>query len=234
MSRCEHSDDSGAYVLRALDESTASEFSAHLAECEACRREVAELQVVADNLPLAAPQVVPPLSVRDRIMAAIEPEAQLLRAAGSGADRPAVSKRRRWLPALGLRPVLAGGVVACAAAIAVVLAVSSGGGSGARTFAASLAPAGAKVAVKVSGGRAELSVAGMPSTPVGKVYEVWLVKQGDAPRPTHALFGVRADGRAVVKVPERLGNAEAVWVTAEPSGGSVVPTSAPVIKTNLA
>jgi anti-sigma factor RsiW len=234
MTRCEHSDNAGAYVLRALDEPAASEFSAHLAECDVCRREVAELQVVADNLPLAAPQVVSPQSVRDRIMAAVEPEAQLLRAAGRGADRPAAPKRRRrWLPSFGLRPALAAGAVACAALVAVVLAASSGGG-GSRTFAASLAPAGAKVVVKVSGERAELSVAGMPATPANRVYEVWLVREGSAPRPTHALFGVRADGNAVVKIPERLGNAQAVWVTAEPSGGSLVPTGAPVIKTNLA
>jgi len=237
MTRCEYHADVGAYVLKALDEDASVEFAAHLETCEACRREAAELQMVADTLPLAAPQVAPSRAVRDRIMAVAESEAELLRATDAAADRTpadvaAERRRRRWLPRPALRPALAFGSVACAAVVAVIVA-TSGGGPESRTVSASLAPAGAKASVKVTGHRAELSVAGMPSPAGGKVYEVWLVRAGQAPQATHALFGVRGDGRAVVEIPEPVADADAIWVTAEPSGGSSVPTSAPVIKAAL-
>ena len=232
MITCDHSESVGAYVLRALGEPAATEFAAHLHTCDACTREVAELQVVADNLPLVAPQVAPSRALKDRIMSVVESEAQLLRAAGAGADRaPGAERRRRWMPRFGLRPAIALAAAACVIA-AVVVAVGQSGGTDSRTFRASLAPAGAQVAVKVTGDRAQLSVRNMPAPDAGKVYEVWLIRQGERPQPTHALFGVR-EGRAVVEIPDALNDADAVWVTAEPSTGSVVPTSEPVIKTRL-
>jgi hypothetical protein len=234
MTDCQHSESVGAYVLQALDEPALAEFVLHLDACDVCREEIAELQVVADNLPLVAPQVAPAPALRDRIMAVVESEAELLRAAGAGADRvPARAAPRRWrLPRLRLAPSLAAGAVACAAVVAVLVAGS--GGADTRTVSAAVAPRGARASVKVTGERAELTVVGMPSPAAGKVYEVWLVRAGRAPQPTHALFGVRADGRAVVKIPERIVGADAVWVTAEPNSGSVVPTGQPVIKANLA
>ena len=72
MSSCAHHDDAGSYVLRALPEDEHERFEAHLATCEACRREVADLQMAADTLPLAAVQVGPPPELRERIMAGIE------------------------------------------------------------------------------------------------------------------------------------------------------------------
>jgi anti-sigma factor RsiW len=235
MSRCEHSENVGAYVLKALDEPAASEFSAHLADCQACSREVADLQVVADNLPLAAEQVSPSQAVRDRIMASVQSEAQLLQAAGARADRPATPtkrprRRRRWMPRLVTKPAIAAMAAACA--LLVALLVDRSDGPHTRTFSAA-APAGAQAFVTVRNGRAELSVERMPSPAQGKVYEVWLVRAGRPPQATHALFGVRSDGRAVVKIPERVGDADAVWVTAEPPSGSVVPSGPPVIKANL-
>ena len=50
----------GSYLLEALPEDERRGFEAHLATCEACRREVADLQIAADTLPLAAVQVGPP------------------------------------------------------------------------------------------------------------------------------------------------------------------------------
>ena len=47
---CEHRDDAGAWVLRALPEDESERFAAHRAGCDECRREVAELQMVADTL----------------------------------------------------------------------------------------------------------------------------------------------------------------------------------------
>ena len=54
---CRHRDDAGPWVLGALDDEDARAFAEHLESCSICRLEVAELQVVADVLPMAAPQL---------------------------------------------------------------------------------------------------------------------------------------------------------------------------------
>src|SRR3954454_17123655 len=72
---CEHRDDAGAWVLGALDDADRERFAAHMPGCEICRREVAELQMVADTLPLAAAQVAPPPELKERLMAAVRAEA---------------------------------------------------------------------------------------------------------------------------------------------------------------
>src|SRR6185503_1310666 len=76
----------GAWVLGALPEDEQRRFAAHLETCEICRREVAELQMVADTLPLAAVQVAPPPELKDRIMSSVRAEAEVLRASGPEAD----------------------------------------------------------------------------------------------------------------------------------------------------
>ena len=81
MTACARRDDAGSYVLHALPDDEYERFEAHLATCEECRREVAELQVAADTLPLAAVQVSPPPELRDRIMTIVRSEAELLGAA---------------------------------------------------------------------------------------------------------------------------------------------------------
>jgi hypothetical protein len=231
MSGCAHRDDAGAWVLQALAEDDAHAFGEHLRGCAECRREVAELQSVADALPLAAPQVVPPPALKGRIMSVVESEAQLLRAAGPAADRPPARRARRR-PWAGIRPLPA--LAAACAILAVAIAggvLLSGDGGGATTYAAQ-APRGADVTVRVEDGRARLDVRGMPAPPPGRVYQVWLAKGNGAPAPTDTLW-VPRQGRAQVDVGESLGGADKVLVTAEPMGGSDRPTSAPVVRASL-
>ena len=254
---CERRDDVGAWVLGALDPAEQERFAAHLAGCATCQREVAELQMVADTLPLAAAQVAPPPELKERIMAAVRAEAAVLEAAGPEADRPPAAapsaavgeppvaepaarpkrpprkKRWEWLrrPLPGLRPLPA----AVAAAVLIALGVAGGvllsGGPSERTVAAQVvapsAPA-ARASLTVDDGRATLRVRNFPAPPRGRVYQVWLKRPGRAPDPTNALFGVRA-GSATVQVPGSVRGVEQVLVTDEPDGGSRAPTRAPVI-----
>jgi hypothetical protein len=53
------------------------------------------------------------------------------------------------------------------------------------------------------------------------------------PSPTGALFGVTAAGAGEVEVPGDLRGVSRVTVTQEPTGGSRVPTRAPVIIATL-
>jgi hypothetical protein len=73
----------------------------------------------------------------------------------------------------------------------------------------------------------------MPAPPAGRVYQVWLKRDGEAPQPTHTLFNVRNDGQATVRISEPVKDADQLLVTAEPSGGSIVPTSKPVLQAQL-
>jgi hypothetical protein len=245
---CGHVEDVGAWVLGALPRAEAERFAAHLPGCAVCRREVAELQIVADTLPLVADQVAPPPELKLRIMSAVRAEADVLEAAGPEADtvaapveeparpaRPDAGRERPWWrrPLLALRPVPA----AFAAAVLIALGVAggvlvAGGGPSERTVQASVAlptdPA-ARAALTVEGERATLSVRDFPSPPRGRVYQVWIKRPGrTAPEPTDALFDVRG-GRATVEVPGGVDGVEQVLVTDEPNGGSAAPTRDPVV-----
>lgn len=237
--RCLHRDDAGPWVLGALDDADTRAFAAHLEQCDHCRAEVAALQPVADVLPMAAPQAVPPPALKDRIMAVVESEAQLLRAAGPEADRVAPPARDRdrargrfgWLR----RPVPAAAFAAAALAVVVlaIALVSSGGDD--THLVPGFGPKGAQVALRVNhdDDHGQLEIDGMPAAPLGQVYQVWLVTGKDKPRATHALFSVPADGRARVEIPESLEGTDQVLITAEPPGGSDQPTSTPLAGAKL-
>jgi anti-sigma-K factor RskA len=227
--------DAAAYVLGALEQGELSRFREHLEDCAQCRSEVAELQPVADELPASAPPAVASHALRERILATVRSEAELLSAAGHAADRPAEA-RRRWRPrsdfALGISAAAAAGV---AALIAVLIAVGSSGHARLTvTEGKGVGPArSAHVSLRQRDGRAELVVAHMPQPAVGRIYEVWLSRgRGDA-QPTNALFSVTGTGSGSVDVPNSLHGVKEVMVTSEPSGGSMHPTTKPLIIVGL-
>jgi hypothetical protein len=100
---CARLDDVGSYVLGGLDEAERERFVAHLPGCAACRRELAELQSVADTLPLAAPEVVPPPELKDRIMAVVRADVAQREAAAAHGERPAQAEHPAT-PAQAERP----------------------------------------------------------------------------------------------------------------------------------
>ena len=225
---CEHSADAAPYVLGSLDDPDT--FRAHLSGCEECRANVARLQPVADTLPTAVAAFPAPDRLRERIMTTVRAEAELLRAAGSEADRPvADSPRVSWRRL----PMLAGAIAMAATAVLVV-ALTVGQGVEVHVtpgrFAASVQ--GGRVFLRQIDNRAELVVSGMPPAPPGKIYEVW-ESRGAAPLPTNALFGVTRSGGASVDVPGSLRGVREVLVTPEPLGGSSHPTSTPVLSVAL-
>jgi anti-sigma-K factor RskA len=218
------------YVLGALTEEEHVAFVAHLQSCAICRDEVSALEVVADALPAAAPQVLAPVELKDRVMATVRQEASLSAPAASLGRAPSRGGSFGWLQ---WRPALAGALVAGACALAAVLVSSSGGGAAhARVLDAQvLAPTGTAT-IHLSEGHAELDVADMPQTTPSRVYEVWLKRSG-APQPTDALFTVSSNGDATVGVPGSVNGVSEILVTSEPRGGSRVPTRSPVIVARL-
>jgi anti-sigma factor RsiW len=228
---CPRLADAAAYVLGALEQDELDRYREHLATCAQCRAEVAELQTVVDELPTTVSPAQAAPELRERILATVRAEAELLSAAGAEADRPTPS-RRRWRPrsdfALGISAAAAAGL---AALVAVLIAVGSSGHAKvtvtpgetkgqARTAQASL---------RQSDGRAELVVSHMPQPAVGRIYEVWLSRGAGDAQPTNALFSVTGTGSGSVDVPNSLHGVKEVMVTSEPSGGSAHPTTKPLI-----
>jgi Anti-sigma-K factor rskA len=228
---CEHGADAAPYVLGALED--AKTYREHLATCASCRAEVAELQFVADTLPATVPPMLAPPAMRERILATVRSEAELLKAAGSESDRP-VKERGRWRSP---RVSFLGAGLAAAATVVVAVAIGFSVHSSPHQHvtSAQVAPGmrGTEASLRQSGGRAELVVSGMPQPALGHVYEVWLASASAPPRPTNALFGVTNSGRASVSVPGNLHGVKEVLVTSEPRGGSLHPTSPTVIRVTL-
>ena len=130
--------------------------------------------------------------------------------------------------------------VVAALVLVIILAVAAGLYLGAppsgRSHAAHShrANAGVRASLRRVGARAELLVAGMPEPPIGEVYEVWLTRSSPAPQPTDALFTVNRSGNASVYIPGSLRGVRKVTVTSEPLGGSIHPTTPPVLSVTLA
>jgi anti-sigma-K factor RskA len=227
-------DTAAAYVLGAMAVAEREEFEAHLSSCEICRQEVDELRPAAEALPMASPLMVPPPELKDRIMAEVEREAELLGAAGAGADRPARTERRRrgsWLGGWRLAPVAAT-VLAAGVLAGFVIA---GLGDGTQTYQATVDSTqlqGAQAELRVDDGDATLVADGLPEPRGDDVYQVWIKRPGvDAPEPS-VLFLPR-DGSAAAAVPDGADDAEAILVTREPRTGSETPSENPVMTISL-
>lgn len=219
--------DAAAYVLGALEPEEAEAFSRHLATCVVCRDEVAAFQHTANALAMAPAQQPAPHGLKRRVMRAVrESDAQ---AQGSAARRP----RRVGSGLFVARPALAA-IAALAVVVVVGAIIVSGGGSGTRTIAASVSGSPGTAQLSVDGGHGQLVVRNFPQPAAGHIYEMWELRSGaKAPSPTGTLFSVNSSGAGNVGVPGSLHGVSKVLVTQEPAGGSLAPTTTPVIIASL-
>jgi anti-sigma-K factor RskA len=233
-------DSVGSYLLGALPPEERDGFAAHLEDCPVCRQDVEALSIAAEVLPLSVEPVAPPAALKDRIMAVVDSEAELLAAAGDEADaprrRPAARSRRGFLGGLLLRPGVA---LACAAVLLVAggivgALVSGGDDGGSRTVVAETSAPRADVRLEIRDDRATLVARRMPAPPPGRMYQVWIKRPGREPEPTSVLWSTRTNGSAEVAVPGTLDGVDAILVTDEPRGGSNVPSKMPVIVASTA
>lgn len=219
----EYSDALPAYALGALSDDEVTRVKHHLDDCPECRAGLEWLRAGVEVLPASVPQIEAPPELKRRLMAVVEAEAELLRAAGASADRPQAARRRWWSSPLAPR-LAVGAAALCVVAVAVVLAVV-GGGTATRTISAQTTLARARASLQVRGTHAELVVTGLPALAADHVEEIW-VKRGSAPAAPAGTF-VLASGSVAVARPVRPG--DLVLVTVEPGGGTAAPTTAPVI-----
>ena len=238
LHECPRVEDAAGYVLRALPDDECESYRYHVAECEQCTEKVAELGFVANALLSGVPQLQAPPEVRERVMAVVNAEAQLLRAAGPAADRPVTEPawRTRILGGFSLRlwPATALACALLALGIGAGTLLDRQDGAPDRVITAKVTQPGATAVVRLSAQSTRLELTGMRPPPERRIYQVWLDPVGDrGPEPTQALFSVNREGRATVAVPGDLDDVAAVLVTHEPLGGSPVPTRQPVIQARL-
>jgi len=207
-------EDAAAYVLGALEPAEADAFRRHVARCDACREEVAAYEQITRTLPGASTRHQVPGDLRRRVLGEV-------RATPKATAVPKrVTAPRSW------RALTAWGGALAAVVVAVILAFAlSSGGSGTRTIEASAGSA----ELRINRGHGDLIVHRLPQLPAGRIYQMWVQRGNGRPSPTGTLFSVSAGGTASVGVPGSLDGVSAVMVTQEPAGGTLAPTSAPVI-----
>jgi len=232
---CGRASHAAAWVLGTLSADDAERYAEHLEVCAICRAEVARLQVAADALVDAVPPATPPSELRARLIAAVEAEAALFRAAEEGPQLPEPAGGRNRIRAL----VLVGLAGLCLVAVGVAvggLVTSDERGAPVDTVAGSVTREGggprARAAVVLEGDTATLVLSDLAAPPEGRVYQAWVVRRPSTPIPTGALFSIPRSGDTEISLPS-VRDAERVIVTAEPARGSRTPTRPPLVIVTL-
>lgn len=223
------------YTLGILEEGEARQVAEHLAECIACRHELAAYQRVADNLPLAVPAESPSPELKGRLMARIGRLEEKRSPQPSRWQIP-----QRWVPAGAFAGLL----------VILLLAISNlmlwqrlnhseviTGPLGMRAIVlgntAAASEASAFVVMGSDGNNGVLVVDHLQPLDESHEYQVWLVKNG---APTSGgTFVVDEDGYRGMRLtaPDSLLTYSDVFVTVEPAGGSPSPTGARVLSGSL-
>ena len=229
---------SGAYAVDALDDLERARFERHLAECPACREEVAGLSEASALLATDA-EVAPPATLRARVLADIATVRPLPPQVAVGPPPPAVpparqTRRRRWTvlvaAAAAVAAVGAGAVVwqqwgaetqqVTSAADRVLQAPDAG------TVTVPLAGGGRATLIRSESERAAvLRTSGLPAAPPGKTYQLWLDVPGEGMVPA-GLMEPRGDQTVVLQ--GDAARATGAGITVEPARGSRQPTSEPL------
>ena len=229
----------GAYAVDALDELERARFEQHLATCDDCRAEVAELRETAALLADAV-ATEPPASLRDSVLAGISqvrplpPEVPVATSTHRRAVEPA-GRGRSWMPFL------------VAAAFALIVGI---GAAVVQPWASDDAPSRLAAAEQVleapdaqqvfldlgdagratvtrskARDRAVIETEDMVAAPEGKDYELWLM----SPEGVFTSAGLMPDAADQTLVLDgAAADAIAVGITVEPEGGSPAPTSEPI------
>lgn len=221
----------GAYALDALDELERARFDQHLAMCEDCRAEVAELRETAAFLAEAV-ATPPPASLRTAVLAGISqvrPMPPEVPVAAPTSISSARAQRRRpvwttFLVAAALMLVAGVGIATWSpwasdevpqltAAEQVLQAPD------AERVVLDLGETGhAEVIRSKELHKAVIRTEDMAAAPSGQVYQLWLQQRGDM-----VPAGLMEGGSQEIILEGDAATASAAGVTIEPAGGSTTP-----------
>lgn len=234
----------GAYAVDALPPDERDRFEEHLAACEPCRLEVRELQATAARLGSAGPAEPPPAlkgAVMDEIRRTRQEPPLTLPGPADTEQRTSPSPPSPWyqqvlapaaailvLVVIGLTAVIANlngrldELEARAVPVADVLTAPDA------ITVAQAGPGGSQMRLVASPTRGEgvLLVDGMDRAPTDRVYQLWLLRDGEA--SPAGLLQVDERGRGTHVMTGDMSDVSAVALTIEPAGGSPQPTSDPI------
>lgn len=225
---------SGAYAVDALDDVERHLFETHLGSCETCQSEVDSIRHAAILLGELA-TATPPPALKTRIMADIS-QVRPLPPTASVVTVLAERRTARWgrfLAAAATVAAVTGGVVAVgslnedsstqrpvlSAAQQVIQARD------ARHVSVDL-PGGASATVyrSLALNEAAILTRKMPAAPKGRVYQLWLTRDGDM-IPAGTMTG---GGSTALVLKGSVIGTDGAGITIEPKGGSKTPSSAPI------
>ncbi|MER6169571.1 anti-sigma factor [Streptomyces violaceorubidus] len=232
----------GAYAVHAVSGEERAAFERHLADCDACKQEVAEFTATAGRLALASTVRTRPV-MREQVLRRITtvrqvpPGAAPLERVRRGAQRGRGSARWALAASVAAAAAFGGTTVwqyeraqdasrAAAQAqrhvedLAGVLAAPD-----AKSRAAKVAGGAGTLVVSASRDRAVFVASGMTAPPRGKVYQLWFADGGKM--RAAGLMDPARDSQAVL-MQGAVDGASEVGITVEPAGGSKQPTSTPV------
>ncbi len=227
-----------AFVMEDLPEDEMRQVKDHLAKCPSCRADLAFLQQMAAELPLALAQAAPPPELKSKLM-------QSIRSHKPGQE--ASTARPRSLP--NLAEYLRGHFVAFGLALIVILALGNvwlwrqlnlavqTTHTPQRLVTLSntqFAPgANGTLVVSPNGHDFTLVVADLARLDVSKQYQVWLIK--GTGHTSVGVFSVDPNGYASLEIsaPESLTQYDAIGISIEPAGGSQMPTGSSVLRGDL-
>jgi anti-sigma-K factor RskA len=190
-----------AYALDALAPDEAEAYERHLAQCEECREQLAELNGTAAALAFGSVAPAPPPRLRDAIL------------------EQAAAERTNVVPFLQRRWVARGMAIGAAAAACIVvgLAVALSQSNHTRSLSVSVGP----------NRMATIHVSGLSTAPHDKTYEAWIIPAGKAAQPA-GLFRGGAD--STLRLHGTVPPNATVAVTKEQAGGAPNgPTMAPIL-----
>jgi anti-sigma-K factor RskA len=215
-----------AYALDALDEEERGTYEAHLAHCDRCRGELADLSEATTALAWGAESPAPPERLRARILDA---------AAAERENVVPLRPRRLWRGVAAVAACVAVGLGVWAATLSNSLDNERAASARAEQAVAIVADPSSRKAELRGGngmvavdrtGRAVLIVDRLPSAPADHTYEAWVIPPGGAPRKAGLFHG--GGSMTMVPLAETVPKGAVVAATVEQSGGVDKPTQTPV------
>jgi anti-sigma-K factor RskA len=235
---CENASDAlAAYALDALPELERLALLEHLAECRLHDEQLAGFRAVAGRLPLlVASTEAPPQSLRANLLDAFDreqlgqPVETVVPAAPSPVSRRDTAERppsRGGFWAIFRQPSLAYGMAAALLIAVLGLAAWNVSLQDTSDDPRTTAVAGPNMTLKATY-YPKLRIAvldvDMPEPPAGQVYQAWMIADGQP-----VSVGVLYSNKGTMAFAMDMGQAQAIALSLEPAGGSVAPTTQPIV-----
>jgi hypothetical protein len=236
----------GAYALDAVDDIERAGFSRHLAECDTCALEVAELRETAARLADTAWEAPPP-SLKANVLAEVIRTRQVGPAPVGRASAAAPARRRRWITGVAAAVVLAVGATTTTYVLQEqrVREAQQRVAAAQRIEAVLSAPDAKIINTPVKGGgtmslvvselrnESVVSVSDMPLPGADRTYQFWLLHptgSGRTPTPAGTIADGESSGMLLVT---GYAGSDAVGVTQERAGGAEQPSMDPLASLQL-